>query len=35
LNLVAAVGAKIDFVAKRLNELAMIRLETGAATYPV
>lgn len=35
LNLVAAVGAKIDFVAKRLNEGAMIRLETGAATYPV
>ena len=35
LNLVAAVGAKIDFVAKRLNEAAMIRLETGAATYPV
>lgn len=35
LNLVAAVGAKIDFTAKRLNEGAMIRLETGAATYPV
>lgn len=35
LNLVGAVGAKVDFVAKRLNELAMIRLETGAGTYPV
>ena len=35
LNLAASVGAKVDFTAKRLNELAMIRLETGAATYPV
>lgn len=35
LQLVGSIGAKIDFVAKRLNEAAMIRLETGAATYPV
>lgn len=35
LNLSASVGAKVDFTAKRLNELSMIRLETGAATYPV
>lgn len=30
LNQVASVGAKIDFAAKRLQENAMVRLETAA-----
>ena len=30
LNQVASVGAKVDFAAKRLQEAAMVRIETGA-----
>lgn len=33
LNQVASVGAKVDFSAIRLQESAMVRLETAAATY--
>lgn len=33
LNQVASVGAKVDFAAKRLQEGAMVRIESAAGTY--